>query len=175
MRSVCSGVHPIELSSTARGLRNSRTADRAVQRPVPGLPVEAGDLPGLPSADRRKCGRKAQTIGGRLRLLATRPAEGQHREGEGAGPEAAYHAQYDERARRQPWKVATVWPSLARWPAVPDPGRLDLRAMLRDGEERVASDRPDRLAHDVRRRHLADAGWARRRGTSHDVDDHGQR
>lgn len=40
-------------------------------------------------------------------------------------------------------------------PALPDRCRLDLRTVLRDWEERLAPHRPDGLAADVRRRHLA--------------------
>lgn len=48
----------------------------------------------------------------RVWFLAPRAAEGQWREGEGAGQETARHAQHDERARRQPRKacaVRTTW------------------------------------------------------------------
>lgn len=59
--------------------------------------MEARDIPGLRRADRRLRRRSVRAADRRFRLLAERTAEGEHQEGEGAGAQAAAHAQHDER------------------------------------------------------------------------------
>lgn len=68
--------------------------------------------------------------------------------------------------------LPAVWQGVESWSALLDPGPMDIRALLRDGPEFLATNRTNRLAIVLRRRNLT---ALRRRGRPlagrHDHDD----